>query len=102
MHKHSRSGQCSIVGDTATAAQGATALHVAAQEGWTQVVSLLARAPDCDLDACDYGGRTAMHLAAAMGRADVLNKLWCCGCKIEPVDVGGWTGAHLALLIHSL
>ncbi len=77
------------------AAQGTTALHIAAREGWAQFVSLLALVPECNLDACDYGGRTAMHLAAAMGGADVVNKLWCSGCKIEPVDSNGWSGVPL-------
>lgn len=58
------------------------------------MVSLLARAPGCELDACDYGGRTALHLAALKAHTDVVNELWCRGCRIDPVDAKGCTGVH--------
>lgn len=56
------------------------------------MVSLLAAAPGSNLNACDQGGRTALHYAAALGHPDIVNELWCRGAKIERGDATGWTG----------
>jgi ankyrin repeat protein len=65
-----------------------------------QVVSILAAAHGCDLNARDHGARTSLHYAAALGHVDVVNELWCRGAKIEPVDASGWTGCHICSLSH--
>ena len=75
--------------------QGATALHVAAREGWPGVIAALASVPAAELDAADAGGRTPLHHAAALGRAEAVNELWSRNAKLELPDASGWSGGGL-------
>jgi len=65
------------------------------------MVRALAKHPDCELDARDLGGRTAVHLAAALGRTEAVGELWSRGCTIEAVDASGWTGEACMLAVPS-
>lgn len=55
-------------------------------------VKRLCLSPKLDLDAGDYDGRTAMHLAASEGHLDILKQLVKHGLKdINPTDRWGNT-----------
>ena len=76
--------------------QGATALHMAAHRGHAHALGCLARFKQCELNALDNKGRTALHHAAALGHVAVVTELWGRGCNLELADNMGWTGAPLA------
>ncbi len=57
----------------------------AAAAGDLSEIMLLA-AKGADLDAADYDGRTALHLAASEGRVDALEYLIHKGVNLKPVD----------------
>jgi len=76
---------------------GATPLHVAASHGFTEVVlALLHEAPgdvDTRRDTC---GRTALHAAAAQGRAATVAALVEAGASVNLQRDNGSTALHAA------
>ena len=48
-----------------------TALHLAAQNGWTEIAEKLLRHRKINIDGADLGGNTALHLAAQNGQIGV-------------------------------
>jgi ankyrin repeat protein len=73
----------------------ATALHMASQQGHSEVVGLLL-SWNLDQDAKDVGGWTALHMAAHEGHLDVVNQLVTSGAALDVVDNDGWTALHKA------
>lgn len=47
---------------------------------------------ECEVNAVDNEGRTALHHAAAQGYVAVTQALWSAKCNIELADNHGWTG----------
>ena len=45
----------------------------------------------CNVDACDYDGRTCLHLAASTGNMLVVQGLHAAGANLSPVDGFGGT-----------
>ena len=50
-----------------------------------------------DINACDYDGRTAMHLAASEGHLDVVKYLTSINADVNPIDRWGGTPLQDAL-----
>ena len=48
-----------------------TALHLAAQNGWTEIAKLLLKHRQIEIDAADFHANTALHLAAQNGQMGV-------------------------------
>ncbi|MBY0352924.1 ankyrin repeat domain-containing protein [Candidatus Babeliales bacterium] len=53
---------------------GVTPLHVAAKEGYTEVISTLVQ-QECNIDAVDWGGETPLHYAAFWGKPEAFDLL---------------------------
>ncbi|OWY98935.1 hypothetical protein PHMEG_00030162, partial [Phytophthora megakarya] len=82
---------------------GVAALHYAAHNGHTNVVSLLLER-GTDVDKCQYqgcsshfdNGWTALHYAARDGSMDVISLLLECGADIAAKNENGKTALHYA------
>jgi ankyrin repeat protein len=46
--------------------------------------------------AVDNGGRTALHVAASLGKLDIVIPLLECGADVNARDKFGWTPLHFA------
>lgn len=66
--------------------QGLTAVHLAAQNGHTDVVSLLLSRSAGLLRTADKRGRSALHLAAANGHRDMAILLIGQGADVDGYD----------------
>jgi len=66
--------------------QGATAVHMAAQNGHTDVVSLLLSRSAGLLRIADKHGRSPLHLSAANGHYDMSQLLIGQGADIDAYD----------------
>ncbi|XP_070206953.1 ankyrin repeat domain-containing protein 46-like isoform X2 [Littorina saxatilis] len=70
-------------------------LHDAVLEGDVGMVKSLLRSASCDVNEADEkSGRTALHLAAMRGRADLTNVLLCNGADVNACDNLGNTPLH--------
>ena len=65
---------------------------MAAHKGCAEVVKGMVGVKECDVNAVDNEGRTALHHAAAQGCVGVTQILWSAKCNIELADNHGWTG----------
>lgn len=74
---------------------GRTPLHLAAMNGWLDVVERLleAKAP---INATDVHRQTPMHLAAHQNHASVIERLIAGGAMVNLADERGQTPLHLA------
>ena len=81
--------------------QGKTALHLAAENGWSSSIRLILNRT-ANADSCDSAGRTALHLAAKNGHVKVVQEiLSTCHRKkvqfnINARDSDGMTVLHYA------
>ena len=80
--------------------QGATALHMAAHKNCVEVVKGMLEVKQCEVNAVDNEGRTALHHAAAQGFVTVAQALWSAKCNIEAPDNHGWTGVRNSRLLN--
>ena len=81
------------------AARGATALHIAAQNGHLAVVEWLVKHGGADVAAVSKTGGTALHTAARMGRLAVVEWLVKHGGADVAVAAGnGSTALHIVAL----
>ncbi|XP_032808245.2 ankyrin repeat domain-containing protein 55 isoform X1 [Petromyzon marinus] len=66
---------------------GKTCVHVAAAAGHAAIIALLARVPECNLQALDVDDRTPLHWAAAAGRESCVEVLLALGVDPSPSDI---------------
>ncbi|EJD43566.1 ankyrin [Auricularia subglabra TFB-10046 SS5] len=69
----------------------AVPLIAAAQTGDLAAVSVLLSQPDIAVDASGRLGETALHMAAALGYATIVDALICAGAPVDAVDKDGST-----------
>uniref|UniRef100_S4REG5 Ankyrin repeat domain 55 n=1 Tax=Petromyzon marinus TaxID=7757 RepID=S4REG5_PETMA len=66
---------------------GKTCVHVAAAAGHAAIIALLARVPECNLQALDVDDRTPLHWAAAAGQESCVEVLLALGVDPSPSDI---------------
>ncbi|NXA44885.1 ANR55 protein, partial [Nothocercus julius] len=66
---------------------GKTCMHIAAAAGYSDIISTLAKVPECNLQALDVDDRTPLHWAAAAGKADCVQTLLELGTESSPRDI---------------
>jgi len=72
-----------------------TALHIAANEGSTDVMRVLVANEETDLSALTELRQTALHIAAAKGYLDIVQVLVSAGSGLDAQDYTGCTALHL-------
>ena len=77
------------------------ALHLAAQGGHTEVVSLLLEA-GAEKNATVFGKQTALHFTALYNHAEAVNLLLGAGANIDAVNHAQKTALHLAAKLGSI
>lgn len=73
-----------------------TPMQKAAGEGNEEVMRFLLRRPQVELDTADARGWTALHYAAAAGRAKFIGWLLTRGARPQLRDASGLTALHVA------
>ncbi|XP_059551032.1 ankyrin repeat domain-containing protein 55 isoform X3 [Myotis daubentonii] len=77
---------------------GKTCVHMAAAAGFSDIITELARVPECNLQALDVDDRTPLHWAAAAGQAECVRSLLDLGVDSSLRDVN--ESAPLAYALH--
>lgn len=90
---------CAVDGDEGRDLLGRTPLHWACATGKIRLAELLLMRAGpfvVDIDATEFRNKTALHIAAAHGRDDVVGLLLRYGADLEARSDGGWTALHNA------
>lgn len=66
---------------------GATALHIAAAKGYSEVLELLLKLPDVEVDATDVDGWTPLHAAAHWAKEKPLRLLAAAGASFDTITL---------------
>ena len=96
--------ECAVGGEGGVDELGRTPLHWACASGnWRFVELLLARNEDgnggkagVEIDAVELRGKTALHVATAHDRVDIVLLLLEHGAAVNAASDGGWTPLHNA------
>ena len=78
--------------------QGESSLIVAARCGDLPTFRRLLGTPGCNLDATDSNQRTALHVACAFGRLEMVQLLLQAGSNADSCSVSGQTPLHEACI----
>ena len=78
---------------------GQTPLYLAAERGYTLMVSHLLRAADCNKNTADENNVTALAAAVKNGHIEVVQLLLEAGCDIDKVDCNEATAIFWAALM---
>ncbi|XP_058536082.1 ankyrin repeat domain-containing protein 55 [Ochotona princeps] len=76
---------------------GKTCVHIAAAAGFSDIITELARVPECHLQALDVDDRTPLHWAAAAGKAECVQSLLELGMDSNLRDINESTPLAYAL-----
>ncbi|KAM8811929.1 ankyrin repeat domain-containing protein 55 [Rhynchonycteris naso] len=76
---------------------GKTCVHMAAAAGFSDIITELAKVPECNLQALDVDDRTPLHWAAAAGKADCVQSLLDLGVDSHLRDINESTPLAYAL-----
>lgn len=76
--------------------EGVTPLHVAAENGQSEIAKLLLES-GASLDIKDGNGRTPLHFAAEHGKSETAQLLLQLGASIDAKDVTGKSAAEVAM-----
>ncbi|CAH6787648.1 Ankrd55 [Phodopus roborovskii] len=76
---------------------GKTCVHIAAASGFGDIISDLAKVPECNLQALDVDDRTPLHWAAAAGKAECVQSLLELGMDSNLRDINESTPLAYAL-----
>ncbi|KAM5259775.1 ankyrin repeat domain-containing protein 55 isoform 2-T2 [Hipposideros larvatus] len=76
---------------------GKTCVHIAAAAGFSDIITELARVPECNLQALDVDDRTPLHWAAAAGKAECVQSLLEMGMDSSLRDINESTPLAYAL-----
>jgi ankyrin repeat protein/Mg2+ and Co2+ transporter CorA len=75
---------------------GRTPLHWACATGNLNMAEMLLSRPDVEIDAVELRGKTALHVATAHDRVDIVLLLLRHGADVNATSDGGWTPLHNA------
>ncbi|XP_052599245.1 ankyrin repeat domain-containing protein 55 isoform X1 [Peromyscus californicus insignis] len=76
---------------------GKTCVHIAAASGFGDIITDLAKVPECNLQALDMDDRTPLHWAAAAGKAECVQSLLDLGMDSNLRDINESTPLAYAL-----
>nr|KAF6439712.1 ankyrin repeat domain 55 [Rousettus aegyptiacus] len=76
---------------------GKTCAHIAAAAGFSDIITELARVPECNLQALDVDDRTPLHWAAAAGKTECVQSLLELGMDSNLRDINESTPLAYAL-----
>ncbi|VUZ38868.1 unnamed protein product [Hymenolepis diminuta] len=83
-----RTGEYPHVVDSRT---GATALHIAAAKGYSEVLEILLKLPNVEIDATDVDGWTPLHAAAHWAKEKPLRLLASAGASFDIITLTNQT-----------
>ncbi|KAG8433875.1 hypothetical protein GDO86_012299, partial [Hymenochirus boettgeri] len=66
---------------------GQTSIHLACEYESLRCLEIMLRARKCDLEATNYQGMTALHIAISTGRSDIALCLLDNGSDVDTVDI---------------
>lgn len=66
---------------------GATALHIAAAKGYSEVLEILLKLPNVEIDATDVDGWTPLHAAAHWAKEKPLRLLASAGASFDIITL---------------
>ena len=83
--------------DAATSFEKNQPIHIATERGWKKIMILLIER-GANPNALNRIERTALHLAAEVGRVDMASILIRAGAKQDLLDIHGWNARQVAEL----
>ncbi len=78
-------------------ARSPTCIHQAVEDGNLQIVKILTRCRNINLDAQNSDGESPLHIAVEDGNLDIVHTLLLAGCNVNILDTQGNNPLHIAL-----